>query len=505
MDFWIILATIVLVLFFYYYFSSGENFFDKNGILYVKPVPFLGNMAPMIFRQKPMVETINDIYKLNKDAKYVGFFDFGCPVVLIRDQELAKNITVKYFDHFVNHRGFVDPEQEPLFGNNLFSLHDERWRSIRNLLSPAFTSSKMKAMFKLMSECAATYADYFAEQSRDKPYEVNSKDAFTRYTNDVIGTCAFGVKVDSIRSRNNEFYVLGRKATTFEGLQSIKFFAVRSFPKLTKLFNMRVISSDVDVFFNNLVRDTIAMRDERGISRPDMIQLMMETRNNKEGEGPKLTIEEMTSQAFVFFFGGFDTASNLMCFAAQEIAGRADIQERLQREVDEVFDNHDGDPPYEAVANMVYLEAVINEALRMYPIGAFLDRVCNTEFELPPALPGKKPVMLKPGQNVWIPVYSYQRDPENYPDPEVFDPERFIKNGRPSANSANSLTFGRGPRMCIGNRFALLETKVLLVHLLRKCSLRPGKKMILPVRLSRTTFAMAAEGGFWVELQPRKI
>ncbi|XP_063977911.1 cytochrome P450 9e2-like [Diachasmimorpha longicaudata] len=505
MGFWLILATIVLVLFLYYWLIENKNFFDKHEILYVKPVPFLGNMAPIIFRQTPMVENINNIYKLNKDAKYVGFFDFGCPVVMIRDVELAKNITVKYFDHFVNHRGFVDPEQEPLFGNNLFSLHDERWRSIRNLLSPAFTSSKMKGMFKLMSDCASTYADYFADQSREKPFEVSSKDAFTRYTNDVIGTCAFGIKVDSIRNRNNEFYVLGRKATNFEGIQSIKFFTVRSFPRLSNLLKIRLISRDVDVFFQNLVKETIAMRDEKGISRPDMIQLMMETRNNKEGEGPKLTIEEMTSQAFIFFFGGFDTSSTLMCFVAHQIADRADVQERLQREVDEAFDKHDGDPPYEAVANMVYLEAVINEALRMYPVAPFLDRVCNTEFELPPALPGKKPVMLKPGDNVWIPVYPIQRDPEFYPNPEVFDPDRFIKNGRSSANSANSLTFGQGPRMCIGNRFALLETKVLLVHLLRKCSLRPGKKMILPFRLSKTSFAMTAEGGFWMEFQRRDV
>ncbi|XP_015117659.1 cytochrome P450 9e2-like [Diachasma alloeum] len=503
MDFWIILATIALVLFLCYCFSSGENFFDKNGILYVKPVSFLGNMAPIIFRQASILTVINKIYNLNKDAKYVGVFDFGCPVVLIRDQELAKNITIKYFNHFVNHRSFADPEQEPLFGNNLFSLHDERWRSIRNLLSPAFTSSKMKVMFKLISGCAANYADYFAEQSRDKPYEVNSKDAFTRYTNDVIGTCAFGIEVDSIRNRNNEFYVLGKEATNFEGLKSLKFWVLRSFPKLSNLLNIRLISSDVNNFFNNLVRDTIAMRDEKGISRPDMIQLMMETRNNKEG--PKLTIEEMTSQAFIFFLGGFDTVSYLMCFAAQEIAGRADIQERLHREIDEAFDKHNGDPPYEAVVNMIYLEAVINETLRMYPIGALLDRVCNAEFELPPALPGKIPVMLKPGQNVWIPVYSYQRDPENYSDPDVFDPERFIKNGRLSGNSANSLAFGQGPRMCIGNRFALLETKVLLVHLLRKCSLRPGRKMILPLRLSKTSLAMIAEGGFWVEFQPRNI
>nr|DAD54441.1 TPA_exp: cytochrome P450 enzyme 39 [Aphis glycines] len=395
--------------------------------------------------------------------------------------ELIKLIAIKNFDHFVNHRSFFNPEVEPLFGNNLFSLHDDRWREIRNLLTPAFTSSKMKGMFKLMSNCAENFVDYLVKDSKEKPVEINSKDAFCRYTNDVIATCAFGISINSMEDKNNDFYILGRKSIDFEGnLVTLKFILVEIFPKISKLFNIRIIDSKVDDFFKKIVEDTIRTRDEKGITRPDMIQLMMETRANKTG--PTLSIGDMTSQAFIFFLG---------------------IQTKLQNEIDEMLEKSNGDPTYEAVNKLAYLDAVINETLRYYPIAGFLDRVCSKSFELPPTLPGKKPLLLKPGDFIWFPVYAIQRDPLYFDDPDKFYPDRFIVDPKGTLNSQAYMPFGLGPRMCIGNRFALLETKVLLVHLIAKCQLKPGKKMIVPLELSKSSFSMAPKGGFWLNIQPR--
>ncbi|XP_011303493.1 cytochrome P450 9e2-like [Fopius arisanus] len=497
---WTILGG-VLVLVLLYVILKEDNYFKDYGIPHLKPLPILGNMGGTFTRRISFFDLIQKIYDLNRNAKYVGVHDFNTPIIMIRDRELGKIITVKSFDHFVNHRKFIDPNLDPLFGNLIFSLKDDHWRRIRNLISPAFTSSKMKAAFKLIADCASNYADYFAEESRLKPLECNTKDAFTRYTNDVIGTFAFGVSIDSIRNRENEFYILGKKSTSFEGMAMVRLTLMRFVPRFCKLFNIKFATDDVRHFFTNLVKETIAMRDEKGVSRPDLIQLMMETRNDKDGK--KLSVLEMTSQAYGFFFAGFDTSSTLMCFVAQEIAEKSHVQEKLQREVDEVFEEHQGDPPYEAINNMVYLDAVINEALRMYPVAPFQDRLCNSEFELPPALPGEKPLVLKPGDVVWLPIYCIHRDPEYFDNPEVFDPERFVKGDKSSAFAVNSMTFGQGPRACIGNRFAILETKILFAYLLRKCRLTPGSKMITPMRISKSSFIMKAEGGFWVEFQPR--
>ncbi|KAF7987348.1 hypothetical protein HCN44_003110 [Aphidius gifuensis] len=517
-------CILVIIIVYFYYEYSKVKYFEKHGIPHNKPWPLLGNMGASFLHKKSMFQYLQDLYNLNKDAQYVGFYDFSYPTVFIRNPELIKSIAIKNFDHFVNHRAVIDPKTEPLFGNNLISLHDDRWREVRNLLTPAFTSSKMKGMFKLMSNIGENFVDYLVEDSKNKPLEINSKDAFCRYTNDVIATCAFGISINSMKDKDNEFYTLGRKATKFEGLAVIKILFIQNFPTLTKLFNVRLIDREVDKFFKKIVEDTIRTRDEKGITRPDMIQLMMETRGNKTGT--TLSIQEMTSQAFIFFFGGFESSSSLMSFVVHEIAANPEVQKKLQNEIDEMFKKTNGDVTYEAVNGLVYLDAVINEALRCYPIAGVLDRVCTKSFELPPTLPGKKPLRLEPGDCIWFPIYPIQRDPMYFDDPDKFNPDRFVEDPQGTLHSPAYMPFGLGnyifnnyfknrilllivlkfflgPRMCIGNRFALLETKVLLVYLVAKCQLKPGKKMIMPLELGNSMM-MTAKGGFWLEIQPRK-
>lgn len=496
------ISTVVIV--YFYYFSKQKNYFEEHEIPHIKPWPLLGNMASSFFQKTSMVHYLQKIYDLNKDAKYVGFFDFRTPAIVIRDPELIKLIATKNFDHFVNHRGFVNPNREPLFGHSLFSLRGDRWREIRTLLTPAFTSSKIKGMFKSMSNCAEIFANYIVEKSKKMPLEINSKDTFARYTNDVISTCAFGISINSMKDEKNDFYTLGRKAISFEKISSLKFFFVQSFPLLAKLLGVRIFDPAVNGFFTKMVEDTISIRDKKGITRPDMIQLMMETRTSKNGTA--LSIADMAAQAFIFYLGGFDTTSSLLCFVVQEIAAHPDIQERLQMEIDDVFEKNNGDVTYEAVNELQYLDAVINETLRYYFAGCgagFLDRVCTKSFELPPTLPGKKPLLLKPGDIVWFPIFSIQRDSKYFHDADKFYPDRFIEDPKGTLNSSAYAPFGIGPRMCIGNRVALLEVKVMLFHLISKLKFKPAKKMITPLEISTTSIATTAKGGFWLEIEPR--
>ncbi|XP_011706378.1 PREDICTED: cytochrome P450 9e2-like, partial [Wasmannia auropunctata] len=322
-------------------------------------------------------------------------------------------------------------------------------------------------------------------------------------TNDVIATCAFGISVDSMRNPENEFYVYGKESTNLNSIALLKFYIYRIMPWLAEIIDLRLVRQKIADFFRNLIETTIKTRDENGIVRPDMLQLMMETRN-KEGKA-ELSIDDIVSQAFIFFFAGFDSSSTLMCFAAHEIAINHDVQEKLQKEIDEVLEVTNGEAPYEAINGMEYLDAVINEALRLYPITGPLNRVSVKDFELPPALPGLKPFSLKKGQDVWLPVYALQRDPKYFEEPEKFDPERFRgERKKDTLNSGAYFPFGLGPRMCIGNRFALLEIKVVFFHLLARCDLKPCEKTPIPLKYAKDGFNMKAEGGFWLKGLPRK-
>ncbi|XP_014476504.1 PREDICTED: cytochrome P450 9e2-like [Dinoponera quadriceps] len=499
----IVLSGIVGALGLYYFLFKNINVFKKHGIPYIQPLPYVGNMGLTILRKQSLADVMKNIYNVHREAKYNGMFDFTSPIILLRDPELIKSIALKHFDSFPNHRSFVTEDQDPLFAKNLFALKDNRWREVRTMLSPAFTSSKMKSMFKLMSDYAADFANFVAQLPPDQKV-IQTKDIFTRYTNDVIATCAFGVSVDSMRNPKNLFYVYGKEATTFNIVSFFKMYIFRMLPSVAALLRLKFVRNVIAKFFYDLVDTTIKTRDEKGIVRPDMLQLMMESRGKKEGRN-ELTIEDMTSQAFVFFFGGFDSTSTLMSFAAHEIAVNEDVRKRLQNEIDQILEDTNGEAPYEAVNSMEYLDAVINEALRMYPVAVGTDRVCIKDFVLPPTLPGAKPFTVKKGEALMIPVFGLHYDPKYFKEPEKFDPERFLgEQKKVIHNSGAYLPFGLGPRMCIGNRFALMETKVLLFHMLARCDLLPCEKTSMPLKLAKDGFTMKPEGGFWLKAVPRK-
>ena len=497
----LILTTITGGLGIYFFYRWKKlKIFENTEIPHMPPLPFFGNMAPVFFRKISMGSFVKNFYNKYSNAKYFGVYDFMNPVIVIRDLELIKSIGVKNFESFPDHRTFIEESWDPLFGKNLFSLKGEKWHNVRSLLSPAFTSSKMKAMYKLISQCAINFTEFLAKDTKSNKIR-DIKDVFTRYTNDVIATCAFGIQIDSMKNKENEFYLMGVEAASPEKL-TLKFFLLRDFKWIVKLLNIRLVHPRIAQFFSNIIESTITTRDKEGITRPDMLQLMMENRGNEKSK-VELTTEEMTAQAFIFFFAGFDTTSTNMCFAAHELAVNPEIQTRLQEEIDTVLRDTNGDPSYEVIHGMPYLDAVLNESLRKYPLVPMLDRVCAKEFELPPALPGTKPFVVKPGMVVWFPAYAIQHNPDYFEEPEKFNPDRFLNNGNAITKSATFLTFGIGPRQCIGNRFAILETKTMLFHLLARCNLKVCSKTSVPLKMSTKTFGPTSADGFWLSLENR--
>ncbi|CAB0031775.1 unnamed protein product [Trichogramma brassicae] len=462
---WLLIGAVLYAI--WSFLNKRLQYFESLNLPYVPGVPFFGSMASAVCRVCHISDTIKNIYRYNPEAKYIGAFDFMRPVIVLRDLDVIKNVTIKNFDNFPDHQAFIDDSVDPLFGGGLFNIAGERWKEARALLSPAFTSSKMKGMFELMVVCGKNFVDYLSKLPEKERKAIATKDMFGKLTNDVIGTCAFGININSLEDPKNDFFILGKEATTIDGIMTLKFFIARSFPNVMKRF------------FTSIVSTTIATRDEQGISRPDMIQLMMDARG-KEGKNFKLDITSMTAQAFIFF-GGFDTTSTQMCIIAHELAINRDIQKRLQEEIDDVLERSKGKLTYEALNNMLYLDAIFNESMRFHPQAGFLDRLCVKAFELPPALPGLEPFVVQPGMNVWIPAVAIHRDPEYYDEPDTFNPDR----------------------SCIGNRFAIMETKLLFFFLLSKFNLVPNDKTCSPLVYSKKSFSLIPPGGYSLAIEPR--
>lgn len=153
------------------------------------------------------------------------------PVYVIRDLELIRQVSIKDFDSFVNHKGVFSEEGDTLFAKNLFVLRDQKWRDMRSTLSPAFTGSKMRHMFALI---ASISNDYMAETSKTIKTEsqIDFKDFSNKYCNDVIFKCAFGVSINSLSDPNNEFYTSGKRITNFPLSLQLKFMGFAIAPKL---------------------------------------------------------------------------------------------------------------------------------------------------------------------------------------------------------------------------------------------------------------------------------
>jgi len=427
--------------------------------------------------------------------------DFGTPIVLVRDPELIRDIMVKDFEYFPNHQNIFGESLEP-FNKNIFFLHGDRWREMRNTLSPSFTASKMKFMFDLISKCSQDFVNYFVDHP-EICHAIETEEVFRRYATDVIATAAFGINVNSMKDQNNEFYTRGVEVSNFFSgfLLMIKLLFIRVCPLIAKSIGLTFFSPATSKFFKNIVEGTIKAREEQNIARPDMIHLLMQARDK---EGVSMTLDDIVSQAVIFFLAGFGTSSSLMCFVAHELAVNRDIQDRLREEVQQHLAEENNKISYESLSKMSYMDMVISETLRKYPPAIILDRICVKRYELPPSQPGCKNVIVEPNNVMLFPAYAIHHNPEYFPNPDKFDPERF-RDEKDNILPYTYLPFGHGPRKCIGNRFALMETKILIAHLLQKFTLKTTEKTVEPIVYNKKTFTLQSVGGFWIGLEKREI
>lgn len=482
-----------------------------------------------IFQLTPMAESVTAMYNEFPNDRYIGTYQFGSKMLLIRHPELIKQITVKDFDHFVDHNQILFEDAEPLFSKNLMSLRGERWKEMRATLSPSFTSRKMKAMFGIIMECAQTFVRHFQRED-EQVVTVELKDIFTRLTNDIIASASFGIVCDSLKERDNEFYKMGKEATTFTGFWKVlSFFTMMAFPRLAKFLGIRFFSEKVSAFFKNLVVSNMEAREKNGIVRPDMIHLLMQARKGKlehdrdnevidsgfavieesaigkeRKRNLQLTDDDITAQALIFFFAGFESVATLMCFTVYELAADPFVQQKLRMEIDNVLKESNGTLTYETLLKMEYLDMVISETLRKWPTAVGTDRVCVKPYTIEPEREGEKPLHLEKGDVISILMYGMHRDEALFPNPDRFDPERFNSENKKNIAPYTYIPFGVGPRSCIANRFALLETKILIFNLIQHFEVVAVDKSDIPIKLSSKQFTLNAKNGFWFGFKSRR-
>ncbi|CAO2630611.1 Cytochrome P450 3A11 [Lemmus lemmus] len=460
---WVLLAITLVLL--YRYGTRNHDVFKKQGIPGPKPLPFFGTMLNYY---KGLWKFDAECYK--KYGKIWGLFDGPTPVLAITDTEMMKSVLVKdCYSVFTNRRDFGPVG---IMSKGISISKDEEWKRLRALLSPTFTSGKLKEMFPIIEQYGYILVKYLRREA-EKGKPLHKKEVLGAYSVDVITSTAFGVSVDSLNTPNDPFVEKTKKLINLDIFDPL-LMSVVLFPFLTPIYemlNISVFPKDSIAFFKKFVDGMKKNRLNSGEKhRVDFLQLMMNSQNNsKEKESHKVLSDvEIMAQSIIFIFGAYETTSSTLAFALYSLATHPDIQKKLQEEIDAALPNK-APPNYDKVMEMEYLDMVLSETLRLYAIANRLERVCKQDVEM-------NGVFIPKGSVVMIPIFSLHRDPQYWPEPEEFRPERFSKEKKGSIDPYVYMPFGNGPRNCIGMRFALMNIKLALTKLLQNFSFQPCKE-----------------------------
>lgn len=504
----------------YLFVKKKFSYWADRGVPSVPPVFPFGNLAGVAF-SVTLGQRMKELYFTLKKTKSVigGSYSFTNPSCLVLDLDLLRNIFVKDFQYFINRGMYVNEKGDPLTAH-LFSIAGEKWKNMRTKLSPTFTSGKMKMMHATFLNVAKQFKDHLMPMA-EKGSEVEIKELLSQFTTDVIGNVAFGLEMNSMKDEDSDFRRFGKKVFMPTPFNFFRRILVLAFPKLALRLNVTFIDRDVSSFFLTTIRETIDYREKNHVERNDFLQLLMQIKNTGKLDGETvdlgtITFEELAAQTFVFFLAGFETSSSTMTFACYEFALNQELQDKAREEVRQVLERHNGVLNYEAALEMTFLDQVIQgefleqrfkifpnififllpETLRKYPIVAVLRRQCDKDYQIP-----NTDLVIEKGVIVAIPVLGIHHDPEIYPDPERFDPDRFTKEAIAARHPYAYLPFGKGPRDCIGMRFGMMQTRVGLATLLNSYRLHPSENTPIPITYAPSSPVLSPSTGMFLRIE----
>ncbi|XP_037070248.1 cytochrome P450 3A31-like [Pollicipes pollicipes] len=468
--------------YFYFQYTKDFDFWPSRGVPGPKPKLPWGNEFGIPFA-KPLYELEQWLYYKHGGKKYCGYMEMKRPVLFVGDPDLIRAITIKDFECFTDRRGVNNHKH---LEEALTSKKGAQWKETRAVMSPTFSASKLKAMHELTLNNAHNLAKYALEEMK-RQGEVEIKDAFGRFTMDNIASCAFGVNCNSFVDPNSRFVVEAAKLTQPSLLGILRVVFSLLLPRRLALKLPDPLAGALS-FLADVVNETIRHREEHSSTVKDFLNLLLETKD-KDGNRV-LSNHSILSQSVLFLIAGYDTTATALTFAAYSLATSPDAQQRAQQDVDDALAKHGGHMTYEAVMEMTYLDRVLLEALRLYPPATRIERMATKDY----TLPGTN-VHLPKGMVVQMSVFSIHRDPDHYPDPLRFDPDRFLPEEKEKRHPCVYLPFGSGPRNCIAKRFALFEAKVALAALLREATLLPTEGLPPPpMPLDRKRFILTPQG-----------
>ncbi|XP_045530042.1 cytochrome P450 6a2-like [Pieris brassicae] len=483
----LIVLCLVLLLTILHYATNGRKYWVLRNVPYREPCPIFGNFGATLTMRRSYTSMLQYFYDFYKNEKYVGIFQARRPTLFLIDLDIIKSVLSKEFQSFTDRISVsTDTKREPLL-RNLANMSGAEWKAMRHIVTPSFSSAKMKAMFPLIAECANGFKGALNLEPSD---EINVPQLMSRFTTDVIGSCAFGVDPGSMKNPESPFLVMSQKMFKTDRSTILKRYCRTFFPWLFKFLNLKTYPLHVEVFFTDIINQVLTTRRTTGVQRHDFLQLMLNVQKTEKEF--RMTDALITSNSFIFMLAGLETSATTLSFCLYELAKDFDLQTKLRTEIRECLERCNG-VNYDAVCAMRLVNQTVMETLRMYPPTPLTTRLCTT----PCTLEGTE-LSFKKRDAVLIPLYCIQRDARYFPEPDKFNPERFSEGVNPQA----FLAFGDGPRSCPGARFGQLTVVAGLTGILTNFVVEPCSKTTPSIQFDPRSVMLKNKGGIWLRFKP---
>lgn len=359
---------IIILAYFYISFQRSYRLWSSQSVPYLPHSFPSGNLSlSTVFTN--FGDAMHDIYKKFRsqgDWDYGGLFFLNKPVLVVLSPEFARIVMARDFTSFVNRGVYYDRAGDPLSAN-LFFIEDDEWRVLRSQMTRTFTTAKIRSMFpplhqvglELMEHMRMSTAGY---ESDGRSMEIT--EFLFRFNTDVIGSCAFGIRCNTLVNSKSEFRQIGKKMLTFSRVQLFKLYVAMLFRREARAIGFRLVDKNVSKFITSVVRESIELRRSSSVRQNDFLQLMIdllgEESIDEDRKVNRLSVDDIAANVFVFFFAGFETSSTSMAYALYELAQNPDIQQKARDEIEKVTSKFNGEITYESMAEMIYLEQVLN-------------------------------------------------------------------------------------------------------------------------------------------------
>ncbi|XP_016963894.1 probable cytochrome P450 310a1 [Drosophila biarmipes] len=397
------------------------------------------------------VEAICEAYQSGRD-RLLGIYCFFRPVLLVRNVELAQTILQQSNGHF------NELKWDYVQGYRRFNLLEK--------LAPMFSTTRLTEMFGQVQKVGDHLIHHLLdlEKVQGGLLEVDLQQKLRVYSINIIGNLIYGLDVNNFEQKDHILtsYLSHRQA-------SIQSFTLSRLPQKSS-FTYRL---------RDLIKQSVELREDHGIIRKDVLQLLVRFRNGNEVGGEKwqlevdndpdklLSIKRLAKVAEDLLKVSVDAVASTITFTLLEILQEPLIVEKLQGEIKELS-NEDGLLKFEELDGLKYMDMCLKETVRKHPPLPIIERICRKSYSLP-----NSKFTIDEGKTLMVPLLAIHRDEKYFSEPMKYKPLRFLQSEsnvgqcEDKTKSNAFIGLGIGGAQCVGQNFAKLIVKVALIKLLQ--------------------------------------